>query len=471
MFSFQSTQLYFLRLLLILCIPATFNTNDITAQKGMYHTFYIDSLIKNTTIKDSLDYNIEKWKALPLDQRFFILDTIEYNRNQTSTLIPNVRNYKDFVMSLKFYPDPNLKIDFKPTLVSKELLYQEDGYFFILNNNRQTDLIKTEPFSIKKKNEEIFISNPHLVKHVLKTIPEPHRLITDRQHLNKRSAEEGIRSLLTRDINKPDKLKEKKKIKGPWTLTGIESIQLSQAYLENWTKGGENSVSLLSDLLLNANYKKDKNEWENYVRHKVGVISSESYATQINTDQIEMNSKYGMKASKRWYYSALYDFKTQFFNGYNNKNREEIISGFMSPAYFTVALGMDYKKDKVFTLLLSPLTAKLTYVMDTVKVNQDKYIKNGKLEGKRSAFSNGASIVNNINWKISTELSLVSKIDAYISYFTKDDIQQVDWELIFNMRVNRFLSTRINTQLRYFNNESDKIQLRENFTIGFNYKF
>ncbi|MCW3788593.1 DUF3078 domain-containing protein [Plebeiibacterium sediminum] len=424
--------------------------------------------LQKSWFQDDLNYNIKKWGALKLDYRFFILDSTEYYRNQAWTLIPHYRKYKDFVMSLKYYPDSSLSVNFKPTLVDKELLNESRGYFSVLMSNTEKDFDLSSTFDLKKENEKIFIENPDLVKHVWKTIPEPHRLITDRRHLNKRSAEEGIRSLLSNDIKYPDKLKEKTKVKGPWTLSGTESIQLSQAFLENWTKGGENSISLLSDLLLNANYKKNKNEWENYIRHQIGIISSESYATQINNDQIEMNSKYGLKASKKWYYSALFNFKSQFFNGYNNKNREEIISGFLSPAYFTGAIGMDFKKDKVFTLLLSPFTAKLTYVMDTAKVDQTKYKID---ENKRSSFSNGASIVNKIDWKISTELSLISNLDAYVSYFTKESLKQIDWELIFNMRVNRFLSTRINTKLRYFTNESENIQFKENFTISFNYKF
>ena len=460
--SFSSKfSLFLLFILLFFCVI-------VKAQKPNVVEYNPSTPTQKSWFKDDLNWNIRKWGLTKLDYKFFIVDSIEYNRNQAWTLIPHYRKYKDFVMSLKYYPDTSLSVNFKPTLVEKELLYEPRGYFSVLKSNSEKDFNLSSAFSLKKENERIFIEEPDLVKHVLKTIPEPHRLITDRRHLDKRSAEEGIRSLLSNDIKYPEKLKEKTKIKGPWVLSGTESIQLSQAFLENWTKGGENSISLLSDLLLNANYKKNKNEWENYIRHQIGIISSESYDTQINNDQIEMNSKYGLKASKKWYYSALFNFKSQFFNGYNNKSREEIISGFLSPAYFTCAIGMDYKKDKVFTLLLSPFTAKLTYVLDTAKVDQTRYKID---ENKRSSFSNGASIVNNINWKISTELSLISKLDAYVSYFTKESLKQIDWEIIFNMRVNRFLSTRINTKLRYFTNESENIQFKENFTISFNYKF
>ncbi len=445
-----------------------FANRNINAQINNTSFLNNQSSHSNIYFDDEIYWQSQKWATVKLDYKFFILDSTEYNRNQTLTLIPYQRKYKEFAMSLKYHPDSSLVIKYHPSIVKDQILYDSNGYLTRLENGDEFSIKLPESFSFKKENQRIFIEDPDIVRHVWKTIPEPHRLITDRRHLSKRSAEEGIKSLLSNEIKYPDKLKKKVKATGPWTYSGTESVQFSQAFLENWTKGGENSISLLSDLLIKANYKKNKNEWENYVRHQVGIISTESYATQINTDQIEANSKYGLQASKRWYYSALFNFKSQFFNGYSDKTRKEIISGFMSPAYFTCALGMDYKKDKVFTLLLSPFTAKLTYVMDTAKVDQKNYSIDAN---KRSSFSNGASIVNNINWTINTELSLVSNLDAYISYFTKESLKQIDWELIFNMRVNRFLSTRINTQLRYFTNESDNVQLKENFTISFNYKF
>ena len=419
-------------------------------------------------LSDSIQKRTQYWTYFDLDKKFFILDSAEFHRNQILTLNTNYSKYKEHTMSLKFYTNPDVKIKYEPTLVQKQLLYDVRGYFDIMTEGSDFSAAIGKVYSMRKRNEMFFIQNPNLVKHVWKTIPEPHRLITDRKHLDKRTAQEGITGLLAGKIDSQNKLDKRIKKKGPWTLSGVENIQLSQAYLENWTKGGENSVALQSDLLIRANYKMNKVEWENYARHKVGILSSESYSAQINTDQILLNSKYGLKASRKWYYSFVFDFSSQFFNGYNNKNRETIISGFMSPAYLSFAVGMDFKKSKNFTLLLSPLTSKITYVMDTAKVDQTRY----KVDpGKKTAYNTGASLVNNFIWPISTELNLKSKLDAFVGYMSEDAIQQVDWELIFDMRINRFLSTRINTQLRYFTNESDKVQFREYFAINFSYKF
>ncbi len=424
--------------------------------------------INSVTLSDDINKRTNYWTSFNLDHKFFILDTITFRRNQVMTLNTSNREYKEYVMSLKFYPAKDLNIKYEPTLVRSKLLYDHKGYLDIMSTGSIFNDSVGEVFNMTKRNESFFINKPYLVKHVLKTIPEPHRLITDRIHLNKRSAEEGLSRLLSDRIDSPSKLNKTIKENGPWTYSGIENIQLSQAYLSNWTKGGENSIALQSDLLVRAYYKMDKIEWENYARHKVGILNSESYPVQINTDNIIANSKYGLRASKKWYYSFVFDFNSQLFNGFNNKKRETIISGFMSPAYFTFALGMDFKQSPNFTLLLSPLTSKITYVKDTAKVDQTNY----KIDpDRKSAFSTGASLTNNFNWKISTELNLRYKLDVFVGYFDKDPTKQVDWELIFDMRINQYLSTRLNTQLRYFSNESDKIQFREHFAINFSYKF
>ncbi len=421
-------------------------------------------------LSDSIKKRADYWASIEFDHKFFVLDSAEFQQNKILTLVTNYRKYKEFTMSLKFYPSKDLHVKYAPTLIKEQLLYDHRGHLNIMMDASSSKQRIGPIFSIKKQNEIFFIEKPSLVKYVLKTIPEPHRLITDRKHLNKRSAREGITGLLSGRIDSPDKLNKRIKKKGPWTLNGVENVQFSQAHLENWAKGGENSIALQSDLLLKANYKKDKVEWENYARHKVGIISTQSYKTQVNTDQIMANSKYGVKASKKWYYSGLFDFKTQFFNGFNNKNHDTQISGFMTPAYFTFAVGMDYKPSKNFTLLLSPLTSKITYVMDTVDVDKNRY--NVKAEGKKTAYNTGASLTNNINWKISTELNLRSKFEAFVGYSGEEALTQIDWELTFDMRINRFLSTRISTQLKDFTNELDgKTQFRESFAVNFSYKF
>jgi hypothetical protein len=256
--------------------------------------------------------------------------------------------------------------------------------------------------------------------------------------LKRRSAREGI-NLLLRD-NAYDTHPSLEKVihsSGPWTLKGTENILFSQGYVDNWVKGGESSVSLGSDLRLTANYKKGKHDWDNYIIHKIGVLSTENDEGRINTDLIELNTKYGHKASEKWYYSFLYNFKTQFFYSYdkNDEEKENPISGFLAPAYMSFAIGMDYKPNSKFTLLLSPFTSRLTLVADTAKFDQTKF---GVPEDKSHEIINGISIVNNLTYDLSRDFKLSSRLDAFYQYLGKPKEGEesqvlIVWEVILDM--------------------------------------
>ncbi len=438
-------------------VSAQSSSVDSKLLQRKYHSFY-------KTSQWNKRYNVKQ-----PDKIYFLLDTVELNRHCALTTVADRPDYMPFAMTLKFYPNKKLRVIYQPTLLSSKLLSTHNGYLDELAKFNVSSQNISEAYNIKEASEKLFIDRPDLVQFVWKEIPEPHRLITDRKQLRRRSAEESIISLLENEkFNTPTKLEKRVEDKGPWAYSGTENLQVSQTYLENWTQGGENSIVLQSDLLLKADYNKNKIEWENYIRNKVGIINSETYKAQINNDQIIMNSKIGLKASNKWYYSFVSNFKSQLFNNYADETKTDMKSRLLSPAYFTLSLGMDYKPNKNFTLMLSPVSAKMTYVMDTVKIDPSKF---NIEDGKKSAFNNGLSVTNSAKWEISTELQLTSNLDAFIGYGSSSDIYQIDYEVIFDMRINKYLSTRLNTQFRYFTNESLKLQLRENIAVSFNVKF
>ncbi len=394
-----------------------------------------------------------------------------FNPYRTSVNWPKAGKYMPHAFSGKYQgPQYGNLLDFlkepeETPLQQYELFRQHPG-------RGDTLITHFKPSSpIKQIINETMVRKPYLAAQHWTHIPDPPKIDEDRARMNKRSVYDGFADLLKReDPETKRKIDKRQEILRPWTWGGVENIQFSQAFLENWVKGGENSVALLSDLRLNAKYKLDKVEWENNATHKVGVLKSGDNKARVNDDLIELNSKYGYRASKKWYYSGLINFKSQFFNGYkaSDTNLENPLSGFMAPAYLTMAVGMDYKEGKNFTLLLLPFSSKLVMVLDTAKIDQTRY----KIDAdKKSDWMGGVSFVNNFKWTVSKEISLSSKMDVFYEYMTSDNQVQAEWEMILNMRINVFLSTRIATYLRYYDNESDKLQLKENLSIAFSYSF
>lgn len=360
------------------------------------------------------------------------------------------------------------------TLHDLDLVERDKNLKFMVAENPPLEEFKKQledkSYSYGNLLKSVYFNQPNLVDVHMDQLPDPPKS-KERASADRRTSRESLAELFKRDSpSLPQKLDKVELIKRPWKFSGSENIQFSQAYLKNWAKGGQNSVSLLSDLRIKAIYQKGKNQWENGVVHKLGIISSQGSLSRVNDDLIELNSKYGISASKNWYYSFLFNLKTQFFNGYasNDQMKETPISAFMAPGYFTLAVGMDFKKGKDFTLLISPVTSKLTVVLDTAKVDQTRY---NIAEDKRSEFLTGGSLINNFSWQINKEIKFTSSANIFYDYFEKENKVQAEWDMILDMRINVFLSTRITTNFRYYENESEKIQIRENMSIAFRYNF
>jgi hypothetical protein len=381
----------------------------------------------------------------------------------------NSRGSMAFTLSLKYKNRDYGDLDSKNSVQYQLPLKR---YQVFLNSPSHLDTIfpenKISP--IYEAMEKLVINDPSRVQDYWNSIPEPLRFSMGSQKFENRISNEEISRIL--NFGDPESKKHLDKIdaiKRPWSYGGTENIQFSQAFLENWIRGGENSISLLSDLRLQAKFHKKDVEWESYGIHKLGILDAGENEPRINDDYFELNTKYGLRAGEKWFYSGLFNFKTQFFMGYENQDveKENPISGFLAPAYLTLAVGMDYK-EKNFTLMLLPVTSKMTAVLDTAKFDQTRF----KIaEDKKWDKMGGASLVNNFKWAISEDFNMASKIDFFYEYLRDDNHIQTEWELILDMNINVFFSTRITTYLRYYTNESDKLQFRENLSISFNYRF
>jgi len=348
------------------------------------------------------------------------------------------------------------------------------GYLYLMSFGN-TMSTYTDDFVLKKRPvhqviQSAVFSSPEFVDYLWKDIPDVSQV--GKRKLRRKAVDRSISTLLRDTFNTKPSLERIIIRSSPWKFKGTENIQLSQGYLENWAKGGESSINLSSDLRFNANFTRGKHSWENYIVHKIGVLSSQDERGRVNDDLIEINTKYGLKSSEKWYYSFVYNFKTQFFYGYASSDKDHLtpISGFFAPAYMSFSLGMDYKPSNKFTLLLSPFTSRLTIVSDTDKFDETRY---GIMEGENVKSLHGISVVNNFSYKLTKEIGLTSKLDLFHEYLNSDNERQVqiDWEIIIDMHINQLLSTRLLGNLRYFTNESDKVQIKEHFNIAFKYHF
>ena len=177
-----------------------------------------------------------------------------------------------------------------------------------------------------------------------------------------------------------------------WTESLKTNIKYGQTTLTNWAAGGDNTVTLQAFVDGNANYKKDDLFWNNRLQLDYGfVYASSKPILQKSDDRIYLESKLGYKNAemKNIYFSANYDFKSQFSTGYDYKtpsvpdadkykdgegnlkpldklaNKDQVDlwkaarvmkSDFLAPAYTNLALGLDYVPTKWLSLNFAPIT-------------------------------------------------------------------------------------------------------------------
>ena len=154
----------------------------------------------------------------------------------------------------------------------------------------------------------------------------------------------------------------------------------------------------------------------------------------------------------------MLNFKSQFSDGYDYPNDSVPISRFLAPAYILYSLGLDYKPNDKFSLFFSPITGKITIVSDgrlaaegAFGVEPAKYDKSGvRIQaGKNVRYEFGAYLKSEINKNLMENVSLQSKLELFSSYDHNPQNVDVNWEVLIVMKINKFLSANVNTNLVY----------------------
>jgi hypothetical protein len=276
-----------------------------------------------------------------------------------------------------------------------------------------------------------------------------------------------------------------------WKKGGVFSVNLAQTSLTNWSAGGQNSFAVSGIFSGFANYKRNKSVWVNSLDLGYGLLKQGSTGYRKTDDKFDFLSKYGYEAFKNFYYAALLNFKTQMAPGYNYPDVTNKISDLFSPAYLTLACGLDYKPNTHFSAFIAPLTAKFTFVTDQKLSEAGAF---GVTPGKKTLSEFGGYLRaiytrNNLKSEFLKNVSFTTKIDLFSDYLKNPQNIVVNWETLIALKVNKFISANFNTQLIYDDKiliPSDrngngviepgegvrsKVQFKEILGVGFSYNF
>lgn len=341
--------------------------------------------------------------------------------------------------------------------------------------NREVDMSKR----MRRVKQNYIINNPQHVKYNYDSLPAPPKEFTAVVDPTKSTIVVKDLNLNKSEVEQHVEVNEVKRVN--WLRSFDGSVQFSQAYISpNWYQGGNNNLNMIANAIYNVKLNQafyPNLLFDTTVQYKLGVYSAPDDSLRnysISEDIFRINSKFGLKAAKSWYYSVTADFKTQLFNGYK-KNSNDLQASLLSPAELNVGLGMTYsyaneKKKLSFDASIAPLSYNLK-ICTNDKMDETAF---GIDEGRTTAHQFGSSAEGKMTWKLMYNITYTSRLFLFSNY----EYVQGDWENRLSFDINRFLSTQIFVHLRYDSGSSHAPnaswkdwQMKEILSFGFSYKF
>lgn len=281
-----------------------------------------------------------------------------------------------------------------------------------------------------------------------------------------------------------------------WTKKNIAGLDFSQIAFMNWNAGGNSSVSGLVKGDFSRKYVRGNVIWNNEMSLRYGINKQEGRELRKTDDAFSVLSNYGYKKepNSNWYYSARFNFNTQFTDGYAYPNTDDPVSRLFAPAYIFLGAGSEYnRKDLNMNFYFSPLTVKTTLVLDerladmgSFGVTKAIYDEEGNLlrRGRKSRTEFG--ILFNSYWKkeFYKNMFFEHRLSLYSDYINNFGNVDVDWQLGVDLVVNQYVKANVGIHMIYDDDikakeeiageqvtVGPKLQLKQALGIGVTYAF
>jgi len=255
--------------------------------------------------------------------------------------------------------------------------------------------------------------------------------------------------------------KEEKKPEYGWKKSMVGGINLTQTSFDNWSQGGENSVSWQVNLNFNFTNELERTSWSNSGKFTYGQTKTGDAEVQKSVDEMKLESVLTYKQGKYLNPYVAATGESQFTPGYQYDPKAKI-SAFLDPGYFRESVGLGYKPNEIVkTRLGAALKQTVT----------DKYSLRYVGETNKS-FKNevGAESVTDVNWKILENTLLTSKLELFSTLEAFDETD-VNWDNVLATKISKYLNVNFNLKLFYDKDISAKRQISQALAFGLTYTF
>jgi hypothetical protein len=266
-----------------------------------------------------------------------------------------------------------------------------------------------------------------------------------------------------------------------WKKTFRTGLNINQAsFSSNWKAGGINSFGFNAFLNYTANYKKDKNSWDNQFDFLYGVVNNQGQGARKTLDRIYLETKYGRELNEKWSFTSSLNLISQFAKGYkyetvNGIEERALISDFMAPAFITSAWGLEYHPVEYFKVRFSPFSPRVTILSNN----------NGRFNAVDPVAPYGVEVGSDTRYEwlafqmqaefnkdIAKNVNLKWRYVMFANYETLE-LKTIDHRLDLNLvaKVNRFVNVSLGGILLYDFDQDSGLQLSQAFSLGILYSF
>lgn len=253
--------------------------------------------------------------------------------------------------------------------------------------------------------------------------------------------------------------------KNGWKRQFNGMLNLSQAYYDNWAKGGTDALTYEVNLGGEATYDQDKYQWDTKGKAVYGRTKVGSLASRKSSDELNLESIYTYKLAVMVNPFASLTAQSQFTPGYEysgDTSRTEISYAF-DPTYFTETVGLGVTPFKGFKERLG------ASMKQTMSSREFKFADDPETDGIESFKQEyGVTSITEYEADLMQNIKGTTRLEIFANFKGWDEID-ARWANQITAKVNSLISVNFEYELLYDKDLSKSRQTREGLGVGISF--
>jgi hypothetical protein len=254
-------------------------------------------------------------------------------------------------------------------------------------------------------------------------------------------------------------------VKFGWKREFNGMLNLSQAYYDNWAKGGTDALSYELNLSGAALYDQEKYQWETKAKAVYGRTKLGSLASRKSSDEMDLESIYTYKLAVMVNPFASLTGQTQVMPGFKyaeDATRTQISDSF-DPTYFTETLGLGVTPFKGFKERLGGT------MKQTLSSKEFKFADDTKTDGIESFKQEyGVTSITEYEAELMQNIKGTTRLEIFANFKGWDEVDG-RWANQITAKVNSLISVNFEYELLYDKDLNESYQTREGLGVGISF--